>query len=132
MFWGFGPTLKRRKLSTVEYFQQGKHHQLPSSYPSRLLVSTIFQLQHKPSVFISASGMSYGGNDTYGNDIDESVQKGTGFLSDVTANWESEAFALKDVRVVTMRISAVLDANGGALHDMAFAYKFYLGGVVGI
>jgi NAD dependent epimerase/dehydratase family enzyme len=104
---------------------------IPNLTKRRLLISTISQLQDKPSVLITASGMSYYGNNTYEQNLDESAPKGTGFLSDVTQEWENEAFQLKDVRVVTMRISMVLDREGGALKTLALTYKCFLGGVIG-
>jgi NAD dependent epimerase/dehydratase family enzyme len=77
--------------------------------------------------------MNFYGNDTNGKIVDENAPKGSGFLSDVTEVWENEAFELDkyNVRVVTMRISMILDPSGGALGSLAMAFKFCLGGVLG-
>jgi uncharacterized protein (TIGR01777 family) len=63
----------------------------------------------------------------------ESTLKGDGFLSDVTAAWESAAKDLlpEGVRHVTMRIGLVLSDQGGTLDKLLPIYRLGLGAPLG-
>ncbi len=86
----------------------------------------------RPRVLISASAIGY-----YGPHGDEYVNEDTlpadDFLADVCKQWEAEAYKALDlgIRVVTARIGGVLEADGGALPQMAMPFKFFLGGPIG-
>ncbi|HDH12357.1 MAG TPA: TIGR01777 family protein [Nitrospirae bacterium] len=99
---------------------------------TRALVQSIQDANPKPKVFISASAIGY-----YGPHEDESVTEaappGSDFLAEVCKAWEAEALKAEGlgVRVVTVRIGAVLEADGGALPQMIIPFKLFLGGPIG-
>jgi NAD dependent epimerase/dehydratase family enzyme len=86
----------------------------------------------RPRVLISASAIGY-----YGPHGDEYVTEDTmpadDFLADVCKQWEAEAYKALDlgIRVVTARIGGVLEADGGALPQMALPFKLFVGGPIG-
>lgn len=81
-----------------------------------------------PPVLVSASGMSWYGTDRGGEILTESSSAGSGFLADVSQQWEAAAAPAIDAgaRTCFIRTSLVLDGNGGALALMLPAWK--LGG----
>jgi hypothetical protein len=99
---------------------------------TRALVESIKNANARPKVLVSASAIGY-----YGSHGDEYVTEDTppaaDFLADVCKQWEAEAYKARDlgVRVVTVRIGGVLEADGGALPQMALPFKFFLGGPIG-
>lgn len=97
---------------------------------TRALVESIRNT--KPKILISASAVGYYGphEDEY---VIEDTTSGSDFLAEVCKAWESEALKAEGlgVRVVLLRIGAVLEADGGALPKMALPFKFFLGGSVG-
>jgi uncharacterized protein (TIGR01777 family) len=96
------------------------------------LIAGIRKLPQMPETLISASAVGYYGD---GNNevLDESAERGTGFLADVCEEWESAAKDLtKDgVRVVHVRIGLVIGTNGGALQKLLPIFKWGLGGRLG-
>jgi uncharacterized protein (TIGR01777 family) len=81
--------------------------------------------------FLSTSAVGY-----YGNRGDEKLTEdataGTDFLAEVGIQWEAEAMRASSAhRVVIMRFSVVLGADGGALAQMVPAYRMYAGGAMG-
>jgi NAD dependent epimerase/dehydratase family enzyme len=93
----------------------------------------IFKRDRKvPKVLISASAIGY-----YGAHGDEFVTEDTppadDFLAAVCKQWEAEAYKALDlgIRVVTIRIGGVLEADGGALSQMVIPFKLFLGGPIG-
>jgi len=80
--------------------------------------------------FIQASAIGLYGECEHAG---ESSLKGEGFLSDVTAAWESAAKGLlpKDARHVTMRIGLVLSDRGGTLDKLLPIYRLGLGAPLG-
>jgi uncharacterized protein len=102
---------------------------------SRLTTTTriaklVSQLQNKPKVVISGSGMSiYGTSETDSYD-ESSPARITDFLADVVRQWEGAADSITDTRLVKIRIGLVL-GNGGALPPMALPYRLFGGGRVG-
>ena len=98
---------------------------------TQALVQACSRLAVKPTVFISASGISY-----YGARGDESVDEvstfGTGFLADLCMQWESAAHGAMShgMRVVCLRIGMVLGRDGGALPRMTLGFRLYMGGPV--
>jgi uncharacterized protein (TIGR01777 family) len=76
------------------------------------LVSAIRGADVTPPVFLSASAAGYYGSRP-GEVLTEDSARGTGFLSDVTAQWETDAMRVSDItRVVVMRSGIVLAVNG--------------------
>ena len=99
---------------------------------TRLLAEAVNALQHKPEVFISASAIGYYG-ETGDNIVDEESGRGTGFLSDIAAQWEAETQAIEDahIRTIHLRTGIVLSPEGGVLKKMLLPFKMGLGGIVG-
>jgi uncharacterized protein len=99
---------------------------------TRRLVDVIGRVQHKPKVLISASAIGYYGD--RGDEIlTEDSKPGSGFLVDVCRAWEAEADRAADfgLRVVKLRIGFVLGNDGGALAQMAPAFRAFVGGRLG-
>ena len=109
---------------------------------TRALVESLKQIPPGPSlskggtpglkIFISASAIGI-----YGLHGDEAVTEDSSpasdYLADVCRKWEAEAFRAQQLglRVVTIRIGGVLEADGGALAQMVMPFKFFLGGPIG-
>jgi len=83
-------------------------------------------------LFCSTSAVGY-----YGPRGDEELTEDsppdTGFLGELSRNWEAEALKAQDlgVRVVVTRFGIVLGRDGGALSQMAPLFKKFLGGPIG-
>jgi uncharacterized protein (TIGR01777 family) len=99
---------------------------------TRLLVSAIGKLKHKPAVLVSASAVGYYG-DRGGQVLTEEAGPGTGFLAELCVDWEREAQRARELglRVVPLRISVVLGNGGGALEKMLNVFRMGLGGRLG-
>ncbi len=99
---------------------------------TRNVVETISELEDRPKLLISASGMDFYGD--RGDEImTESSKAGDTFLAEVCKAWEAEARRAEDagVRTVLLRSGIVLSKDGGALATMLTPFKFGVGGVVG-
>ena len=97
---------------------------------TRLISDTIAKLKKPPRIYISASAVGYYGN--RGDEIlDEESSKGTGFLSEVSQQWEQATGAVDGVRIAKIRLGVVLSMNGGALPRIAFPFRLGLGGPIG-
>ena len=98
-----------------------------------LLADALAHLSHKPTVFISMSGVNrYGLHRT--ETLDESsVVSSAGFLPAVTEAWENATQAASEggIRTVLLRTSLVLSSNGGGLQKMLPAFRLGLGGPIG-
>jgi uncharacterized protein (TIGR01777 family) len=97
-----------------------------------LLALTIASLMEKPQTVIVASGAGFYG-DTGVTAPDETIPAGSGFLAELAAEWEQAAQPIADagVRLVNLRIGAVLNSRGGALKKMLPAFRLGLGGTLG-
>lgn len=99
---------------------------------TKRLVAAISNLKHRPAALVSASAIGFYGD--RGDEIlTESSAKGSGFLADLCAEWEREAFAAQEfgMRAAAIRIGLVLGANGGALKQMLPVFRAGLGGRLG-
>ena len=98
-----------------------------------LLARTIARLRNPPRVLISASAVGYYGNRPPSESLDEQAAKGTGFLSDVVAQWEEAAqpAGSAGVRVVHPRFGLVMSPRGGALGVMLPIFQLGIGGKLG-
>ena len=97
-----------------------------------LLANSLKCLKKPPKVFVMASATGYYGS--RGDEkLPESSAPGSGFLADVTREWESAADVLAgtSARVVKLRIGVVLAPKGGALSKMLLPFKLGLGGKFG-
>jgi uncharacterized protein len=97
-----------------------------------LLARTIAGLSRKPSVFLSVSAIGYYG-DTGEHLVNETGEKGKGFLPDVSAAWEeaSGPAAGAGVRVFNPRLGIILSQTGGALAKMLLPFRAGVGGRIG-
>lgn len=96
------------------------------------IATAIARAEHKPKVFLSASGAGY-----YGHRKDEVMTEqssvGRGFLAELARDWEAATKPAEEaeVRVVLLRIGVVLSMRGGALPQMIAPFRTGLGGKVG-
>lgn len=99
---------------------------------TRTLVEALSGLDRKPGVFVCGSAVGFYG-DRGDEPLEETAAVGSGFLSDVCQEWESEAARASEtgMRVVQVRTGVVLSADGGALTKMLAAFKLGLGGRLG-
>jgi uncharacterized protein (TIGR01777 family) len=97
-----------------------------------VLIRALFRLMDKPKVVVSASGINFYGFE-HREVRDEHEEQGTGFLSDVTSDWEEAVLqiATKGTRVIRLRLGVVLSRDGGALQLLLKIFKRGLGGPVG-
>ena len=81
-----------------------------------------------PTIFISGSGMSWYGTDRGDEVLTEASSAGSGFLADVSQQWEEAAAPAVEAgaRTCFVRTSLVLSKDGGVLAIMLPAWK--LGG----
>jgi len=100
--------------------------------PTRTLVSALAQVPKKPRVLINASAVGYYG-DTGDRTTPEAAAPGKGFLAQLCAAWENEAQRASEsgVRVVCLRLGAVLGREGGILARLAPLFRLGLGGPLG-
>lgn len=92
------------------------------------LVEAMQRATKKPKVFVSGSASGFYG-DTGTKTAVETDPKGTGFLSDLAAEWEAAALrAPNEVRVVLVRTTMVLSRKLGALGRLIPLIKAGLGG----
>ena len=92
---------------------------------TRGVVELIQRLEQKPSVLHSASAIGYYGH--HGDEVlDEEGAVAQGFSHDLCRQWETAARAAGEegVRVCLLRLGVVLDADGGALQEMARPFRF--------
>ena len=85
----------------------------------------------RPRALISASAVGFYG--PRGDEVlDESANAGSGFLADVTRQWEAAAHRADEfARVVIFRFGVVLGRDGGALKQMMLPFRFGAGGPIG-
>lgn len=97
-----------------------------------LIAATMAQLDPKPAVLLSASGIS-----VYGDRGDgvctEATEPGEGFLPDVVRAWEAAAglAAEAGIRTAFLRSGVVQSPDGGALKKQLPLFRFGLGGPMG-
>jgi uncharacterized protein (TIGR01777 family) len=95
------------------------------------LVDAMRRAADKRRTFISASAVGYYG--LRGDEIiDESSPGGSGFLAEVTRQWEEAAHRADGIaRVVILRFGVVFGLNGGALEKMLLPFRLGVGGPIG-
>lgn len=99
---------------------------------TKFLADTLAKLDNPPRVLISASAIGYYGD--RGTEIlREESPKGTGFLSEVSQQWEAatQVATERGIRVVHLRNGIVLSPQGGALAKMLLPFKLGIGGQFG-
>jgi len=97
-----------------------------------LLAATLAGLHRKPRLWLSASAVGYYGSNPAGL-VDESSAAGEGFLARVCQEWEAACQPALNagIRVISLRLGAVLGLRGGALSRMLPIFKLGLGGKLG-
>ena len=97
------------------------------------LVRAMEQAEHRPKVFVCASGTGFYGSTLASTRLDESAPAGSDFLALVCVAWEAAARSAEEfaVRVVRARIAPVLSEKGGALESLLRPFKLFVGGPIG-
>lgn len=92
------------------------------------LAGALAAASRPPRVLLSASAVGWYG-DTGDREVDEAAPAGTGFLSDLVADWEAAPQPARQagIRVVTMRSGIVLSRSGGMLRPLTLAFSLGLG-----
>lgn len=93
---------------------------------TEMLVEAINGCSKPPKVFVSGSASGFYG-DTKEVNATEETPKGTGFLSDLSADWEAAATKAK-TRVVVIRTTMVMSRKLGALGRLLPLIKWGVGG----
>lgn len=99
---------------------------------TRLLSEALARMPQKPEVFLCASALGYYGE--RGDELlTENSPQGSGFLPDVTAEWEAATASASEagIRVCNMRIGVVLSKTGELPRSMLLPFKLGLGGKLG-
>jgi uncharacterized protein (TIGR01777 family) len=98
---------------------------------TRTLVDAIGRSDNPPGVLINASAVGFYG-DRGDELLEESSPAGTGFLADLSRDWEETALAAASerTRAVLLRLGMVV-AREGALKRMLTPFKLGLGGPIG-
>ena len=114
------------------YWTQAKKERIRSSRINftRALVAALPRSEVRVLVSGSATGF-YGQR---GDELlPESAPRGTGFLADVSAEWENAAVAAEQhgVRVALLRTGFVIAPRGGAMDKIRPLFRFGLGGRLG-
>jgi uncharacterized protein (TIGR01777 family) len=99
---------------------------------TRYLISGLKKSGISLDCYVGASAIGYYGSQGE-KSLDENSNKGEGFLSDLTANWENEAFSAlpNSVRAIALRIGLVMAREGGMLHKVAPLFRKGFGGKLG-
>jgi len=99
---------------------------------TRTLAEAIARMEPQPRVLVTASAIGFYG-DRGDEVLNEKSAPGTGFLAEVSREWEaaSEPVERAGVRVVRIRIGVVLSRHGGALGRMLLPFRLGLGGRLG-
>jgi uncharacterized protein len=99
---------------------------------TRALVGALAKMNARPSVLVSASAIGIYG-DRGDEALTEESKPGTGFLADLTKEWEAEALKAEalGIRVVLARFGIILAREGGALAKMLTPFKLGAGGRLG-
>jgi uncharacterized protein len=95
------------------------------------LGTAVRRARDKPRTFISASAVGFYGVQ-HDEILDERSENGSGFLAEVTREWEEAARRVEGVaRVVILRFGVVLAKDGGPLKKMMLPFQFGAGGPIG-
>ncbi len=103
------------------------------THSTQLLVDTLKNQRHAVKTFVGASAIGYYGFGQGEEVFTEESKAGSGFLADVTREWEeqTDTIATLGLRLVKLRIGIVLSEKGGALAEMAKPIRFGVGAPLG-
>lgn len=99
---------------------------------TRTLLDALSALEQPPGVFVGVSSLGYFG-DRGDSFVDDEDPPGTGFLADLSVEWERAQLAATEVlgaRSSVLRMSVVLAPDGGAFPLMVRPFR-YVGGWLG-
>ncbi len=93
------------------------------------LVDGIAAQSERPRVMVSQSAVGYYGDQGEAV-IDEGKRQGSGFLSELPAEWEEAARGAEElgVRLAIFRSAPVLDPDGGLLKQLLLPFRLAVGG----
>ncbi|MET1051805.1 MAG: TIGR01777 family oxidoreductase [Mycetocola sp.] len=94
------------------------------------LVTAMRAADVAPEVFVSSSAAGFYGSRP-GEDLTEDSARGTGFLSDVTAEWERTALRASDVTRVVLARSGIVVATDGVLKPLLLLTRAGISGPLG-
>ena len=99
---------------------------------TRLLSEAIAEANPRPTAFLCASALGFYG-DRRDEVLTENSTRGSGYLAEVTAEWEDATSPASDagIRVCNMRIGVVLSAAGEMPQSMLTPFRLGLGGKLG-
>lgn len=99
---------------------------------TRRLVSSLEHLERRPALLLQASAIGYYG-DRGEEPVDEDSPPGQGFLAELCQAWEGAADAAGPlgVKVLKLRLGAVLAREGGALPPLVRAFQWGFGSRLG-
>lgn len=95
------------------------------------VASIVAALKVKPKVVIQASAMGIYGTSDSATFVENSPTRTDSFLAEVSSKWEQAADAIKNTRLVKIRITVVLSNKGGAYPLLRLPYKLGVGGKMG-
>lgn len=97
------------------------------------LAKTLASLRSPPRVLVCASATGFYGNRGPQDPVDEASAPGSGFLAELCQAWEraTDAARAAGIRVVHVRVSMVIGADGGVLAKLAGQFRAGVGGPVG-
>lgn len=100
---------------------------------TKLISNALARVEEPPRVFICASAIGWYGNAGEDKAFIESDPPAKDFLGDVCHQWEAATQTARErgIRVVTLRIGAVLSRKGGAVEKMWVPFILGLGGPLG-
>jgi hypothetical protein len=114
-------------------WNQGVKDELRSSRldATHTIVTAIRECRRPPALLINASAVGFYG-DRGEEVLTEDSKPGSGFLADLSRDWEAAATASASdtTRVVLLRFGMII-ADGGALAKMLLPFKLGLGGPIG-
>jgi uncharacterized protein (TIGR01777 family) len=98
---------------------------------AKTLVEALARAEKRPRLFVSASAIGFYG-DRGDEWLDETSAKGAGFLADLPEQWEREALRAEElgVRVLCLRVGAVLGPQGGLVQTLLPIFRLGLGGKI--
>ncbi|MCI5223433.1 MAG: TIGR01777 family protein [Candidatus Electrothrix sp. AR4] len=99
---------------------------------TQLLSEFFSAAAYTPKLMISASAVGFYG-ERGDEELNETSEKGVGFLSDVAEAWEEacKPATVAGIRVANIRFGMVLSTEGGGLAKMLPPFKLGLGGTIG-
>jgi hypothetical protein len=100
-------------------------------FPGLALGQAISEANHRPGVFVQASGINYYG--LRGDIADESTPPADDFLARLTVQWEDATKSVEElgVRRIVIRTAPVFGKGEGLLPLMALPVRLFVGGPLG-